>query len=203
MATRLKILLAVFALVLIWTGCDFGDDDSQPDCAIYPAQATSPYVLPYNVGEGYFVGQTTNHGGVQKFAIDLLMPIGTEVVAIEDGAVVKIEESFVDGDHTPGHENFVFVEHGDGSVARYVHLTQNGAVVDLFDRVVQGDVIGLSGDTGNSTEPHLHFDVTLCCCVDAGEYNELPCGQTLPLSFSNTEEHSCGLELGVTYLALP
>ena len=89
---QVKILVPISLLVLIRTGCDFGDDNSQPDCAIYPAQQTSPYVLPYGVGEAYFVGQTTNHGGVQKFAIDFVMPIGTRVVAVEAGAVVKIEE---------------------------------------------------------------------------------------------------------------
>lgn len=190
-------------LVLISTGCNFSEDDSQPSCAIYTPQQSSPYTLPYNVGEAYFVGQTTQHPGVQKFAIDQLMPIGTEILAIEGGRIVRVEESYVDGDHTPGHENFVFVEHDDGSVARYIHLTRNGALVEVGNRVLQGDVIGLSGDTGNSSAPHLHFDVTLCCCVAAGEYDELPCGQTIPLSFSNTEEHTCGLELGVTYMALP
>jgi murein DD-endopeptidase MepM/ murein hydrolase activator NlpD len=47
--------------------------------------------------------------------VDILMPIGTPILAMRDGVVVRVEESFVDGDNVPTHENYVFVELEDGA----------------------------------------------------------------------------------------
>jgi hypothetical protein len=49
------------------------------------------------------------------------------------------------------------VRHSDETVAEYVHLQMDGALVEAGDRVVAGDVIGLSGNTGRSSSPRLHF----------------------------------------------
>ena len=56
--------------------------------------------------------------------------------------------------------NYVTIGHDDGSQAVYVHLQMNGALVELGDWVTTGEVIGLSGNTGFSTGPHLHFKVS-------------------------------------------
>lgn len=55
--------------------------------------------------------------------------------------------------------NFVCVQHSDGTYARYFHLSRNGVRVKKGDRVAAGDILGLSGNTGFSSAPHLHFDV--------------------------------------------
>jgi hypothetical protein len=81
------------------------------------------------------------------------MPVGTDILAMRAGLVVRVEESYYDGDHVPGHENHVNVQHEDGTVARYAHLTNLGALVQVGDLVQQGQPIGLSGDTGNSRAP--------------------------------------------------
>ena len=189
-------------LCCLLASCGGSDSQPAPDCSQYPNQVTSPYVLPWAGGETYKANpHVFRESSVQRFAFDFLMPIGTSVVASRSGRVVGVEESYVDGDHQPGHENFIFVEHRDDSVARYIHLTHEGALVEVGDVVVQGEVSGRSGDTGNSTEPHTHFDITSCCCVTPPNYNELPCGQTFPLTFRNTTPHHCGLELGVAYTA--
>ena len=78
------------------------------------------------------------------------MPVGTDILAMRAGLVVRVEESYYDGDHVPGHENHVNVQHENGTVARYAHLTNLGALVQVGDLVQQGQPIGLSGDTGNS-----------------------------------------------------
>ena len=118
--------------------------------------------------------------------------------------VVRLEESCYDGDYVPGHENHVNVQHEDGTVARYAHLTNLGALVQVGDLVRQGQPIGLSGDTGNSRAPHLHFDLTRSCCTVPPNYDVLPHGETLPLSFRNSSpDSSCGLRHQVLYTAMP
>lgn len=176
------------------------------DCAVYPKQAASPYILPYAVGKSFEVWRTTSHytpgnGGVGLYAIDFKMPIGTPVIAARAGVVVAARGEFYDGNGEDLHENFVFIKHDDGSVARYFHLTHNGALVKVGDQVKQGEQVGLSGNTGQSPAPHLHFDVQKCGPNLPPKYNELPCGQTLPMTFRNTSQHACGLVPGQSYVA--
>jgi murein DD-endopeptidase MepM/ murein hydrolase activator NlpD len=200
------------AVCLALTSCGGGDDLIDYDCSVFPAATSSPFILPWNVGTTHLANpHAARETSPQKYALDLLMPIGTPVLAIHDGTVVQVVENFTDDDHTRGHENYVYVEHADGTVARYIHLTRDGALVAAGDAVVQGEVIGLSGDTGNSTDPHLHLDVTAGCCAIPPDYNQLPEGQTRPLNFRNaaganastTADLSCGLRRGELYTAMP
>jgi len=159
----------------------------------------SEYVLPYPVGKTYtciqgYVGRTY-HQGVFEWAVDFNMSIGTVVTAARAGQVIHIEESYEDGDYGFGKENLVIVMHDDSTFGRYVHLTKNGALVDINQMVAQGDTIGLSGNTGRSLRPHLHFDVT-----KGGPYSDC---QTIPICFKNTRPHPDGLETGVAYTANP
>lgn len=178
------------------------------DCGQFPDSRTSIYVLPYTVGARYEVGNTFGHhtplnGGVGLYAVDIRMPIGTPVHAARSGTVVAVEEAFSDEDHADYHENWVMIRHADETVARYIHLTRDGALVDVGDVVRQGDVIGLSGNSGASSRPHLHFDVQTCGPNLPPGYNDAPCGMTMPLSFRNTKPHTCGLEEEEWYRADP
>lgn len=178
------------------------------DCSVYSDQNKSPYILPYEVGKSYEVWRTTSHytrgnGGVGLYAIDFRMPIGTPVVAARSGIVVAARGEFYDNNGEDLHENFVFIKHADATVARYFHLTHNGALVKVGDQVKQGQGIGLSGNTGQSAGPHLHFDVQKCGPNLPPNYNQLPCGQTLPVIFKNTRAHACGLIPGESYVAEP
>lgn len=193
-------------------GCDSGGGNpSDPTCkdaaaGTYPEQSTSQYILPYSVGETDAVGQgnctlVSHREDIgQQFAYDLLMPIGTTLIASRGGVVVGVEETFSDGTGVPGEENFVTIQHDDGSVARYIHVTTLGALVELQDVVLQGDVIALSGNSGNSTAPHLHFDVvngpssTLC------HPQQRDC-LSVPINFRNTSAHVNGLVQGRSYAA--
>ena len=181
-----------------------GSSDPMPsDCSVFPAQQTSPYILPYEVGRSFRVVKTTSHGGTQYYSVDFSMPTDTPVVASRSGQVVNVEMSFLEGDNVFGHENLIWIQHVDGTVGRYYHLSHNSARVANGDAVNQGQVIALSDNTGNSTGPHLHFDVTQCLTgLTPADINTLPCGQSLPLSFKNTIEHSCGLVAGKIYPAL-
>ncbi len=200
-------------LVLAWVigplaacgGSDGGGTPPAEDCSGFSPAAASPYRLPWHVGQTFSANpHLARESSVQRYAIDVGMPIGTDVLAMRAGTVVSVEESFFDGDNVFGHENHVFVQHDDGTVARYLHLTNLGALVQVGDVVLQGQQVGLSGHTGNSSGPHLHFDVTRSCCTVPPDYNALPAGETLPLTFSNAApDSSCGLRSAIRYTAQP
>jgi murein DD-endopeptidase MepM/ murein hydrolase activator NlpD len=193
--------------------CDGDSNDFEYDCAVFPVAAQSPYILPWNVGETHkaYPHAANFAASPQMYAVDLEMPIGTQVLAIRDGTVVRMVENYSNDDHQFSHENFVYVEHADGTVARYLHLDTDGALVEIGDGVVQGEVIALSGNSGQSRGPHLHLDVTASCCAIAPDPNHLPEGQTQPLTFRNAgrtrnaapADVSCGLRDSVSYVALP
>jgi len=84
-------------------------------------------VLPYPVGTTCQVYQgypPFNHPPEMRYAIDFLMPPRSLVVAARSGVVLAVEQGYDDNDSTIGHENFVILDHGDGTFSRYVHLVQ-------------------------------------------------------------------------------
>jgi murein DD-endopeptidase MepM/ murein hydrolase activator NlpD len=84
-------------------------------------------------------------------ALDIGVPLGTPIHAAADGKVVKV------GNDADGYGNYVIILHAGGIATLYAH--QSDPKVHEGDVVKAGDVIGLSGSTGNSTGPHLHFEV--------------------------------------------
>lgn len=107
------------------------------------------FVMPtkgvFTSGFGYRWGAL--HGGV-----DLAAPIGTPIVAASDGVVV-------DAGPTAGYGAWVKIRHSDGTVTLYGHV--NTWLVQIGQRVFAGDQIATVGNRGNSTGPHLHFEVLL------------------------------------------
>jgi murein DD-endopeptidase MepM/ murein hydrolase activator NlpD len=90
--------------------------------------------------------------------IDLGVPLGTPVGAAADGVVVLAGTNEVDG-RPVGYGTYVVVAHGGGVYTLYAHLSKLDVVAG--QRVRAGELLGLSGSTGNSTGPHLHFEVRL------------------------------------------
>lgn len=88
------------------------------------------------------------HGG-----IDLAAPTGRNVVAAQDGIVVAASYGAWD----KSYGNHVAIYHGSGCYTNYAHLSKIKTRVGR--KVKAGQVIGLCGSTGNSTGPHLHFEV--------------------------------------------
>jgi murein DD-endopeptidase MepM/ murein hydrolase activator NlpD len=80
---------------------------------------------------------------------DYAAPTGTPVYAAGDGRVVK-------AGYTGANGNYVFIQHGDQYVTRYLHL--NKRMVKSGQRVAQSQVIGTVGSTGAATGPHLHYE---------------------------------------------
>jgi murein DD-endopeptidase MepM/ murein hydrolase activator NlpD len=124
------------------------------------------YALPYASGKSYRVlqgyGSRFSHTGLEAFAVDFDMPEGTPVHAARPGVVARVEESHSIGCWEDGcgrYANYVVILHDDGTTGEYYHLQKNGALVEVGDRVARGQKIGLSGNTGHTTMPHLHFAV--------------------------------------------
>ena len=116
--------------------------------------------------------------------------------------MVGVNEHFPDYNRTPGEENWIFIRHDDGTVARYYHLTQGGSLVEVGSAVSTGQTLGLSGATGYigwQGIPHLHFDVTAQEC---GTNFFGPLCSTMPVTFRNTRPHPEGLRDQEEYSAL-
>ncbi|MFD7698715.1 M23 family metallopeptidase [Streptomyces caelestis] len=86
---------------------------------------------------------------------DYAVPTGTTVMAAHGGTVVKAGPNGA-GDG-PAYGNAVVIRHGNGTYSQYAHLSQIG--VKAGQVVKTGQKIALSGNTGNSSGPHLHFEI--------------------------------------------
>jgi murein DD-endopeptidase MepM/ murein hydrolase activator NlpD len=93
-----------------------------------------------------------------RYALDIAMPEGTPIVAARAGIVVKIENSQSGRGPNPSG-NYVRLLHDDGTMGVYLHLLQGSVLVGEGQRLEQGRLLARSGNTGNSTGPHLHFVV--------------------------------------------
>ena len=91
-----------------------------------------------------------------RHAVDVAMPIGTPIIAARDGVVVSLENRQSGRAGNPSG-NFVRILHDDGTMGVYLHLQQGSVRVREGQRVTRGQPIARSGNTGNSTGPHLHF----------------------------------------------
>lgn len=97
------------------------------------------------------------------YAIDFKMKPGTKVLAAREGLVWFVRDSVVAGGvgkKYVGQANGITVKHADGTYGHYWHLMPKGSLVKVGDTVSRGQWIGLSGSTGFSAFPHLHFEVT-------------------------------------------
>jgi murein DD-endopeptidase MepM/ murein hydrolase activator NlpD len=111
---------------------------------------------------------TFTHKGSQKYAFDFALSEGQVIRAPRGGTVTWVEESLwknSDPNWTKDHPedwepaNSLRIEHADGSASWYFHMQQNGVLVDDGDKVHRGDEVALTGNTGNSTSAHLHYQV--------------------------------------------
>lgn len=134
------------------------------------------YRLPYREGEAYPVlqgyGGLSSHDGDNFYSVDWAMPVGTPVLAARAGVVVAARgDSVRKGE---GWDNHVIVRHDDGTYAWYLHLQPGGVDVAAGQRVAAGDRLGRSGDTGYSSEPHLHFQVSAVSDDPEKTYDSFP-----------------------------
>ena len=117
--------------------------------------STGTYIWPlpgYSPGSAYgwrihpIWGDRRFHAGE-----DIGAPMGTPILAADSGLVTVIP------DNVNGYGNYIMINHGGGRVTLYAHMS--GFAVSNGATVTQGQTIGYVGSTGNSTGPHLHFEV--------------------------------------------
>ncbi|MBK0031677.1 murein DD-endopeptidase MepM [Erwinia sp. S43] len=111
-----------------------------------------PTVKQYRVSSNFnprrlnpVTGRVAPHKGV-----DFAIPLGTPVLAVGDGEVIVAKRS-------GGAGNYVAIRHGRQYMTRYMHLKK--LLVKPGQKVKRGDRIALSGSTGRSTGPHLHYEI--------------------------------------------
>ena len=123
------------------------------------------YLLPlqqrgFRIDQG-FGGGFSHNDSQNRYAIDFAADIGTPVLAAREGVVMQVENDFakagLNRERYGGRANFIRILHDDGTMALYAHLREEGALVRVGQRVRAGQQIGLSGNTGFTTGPHLHF----------------------------------------------
>ncbi len=178
------------------------------------APERSGYNLPYKPATGHYVSQAYNSNfshypdSFFAYSIDFIMPVGTELLAIKDGVVDRMTESYTQNCPSGGClGNIITIKHGDDTTSLYYHLKPYSIPDNLYPGsfVRRGQKIGESGNTGWSTGPHLHFALQNYSSTSAW-------AQSKPIAFEecymNTEPFKsewkigCIPEVGKKYTAL-
>lgn len=122
------------------------------------------YTLPFEVKKKVFLIQgyesMFSHKGEK--ALDFKVKNGTKICAARNGIVTAIRENSDKGglkSENLSDGNYIMIQHDDASVAYYWHFQKDGVLVNVGDSITTGQLIGLSGNTGYSAFPHLHFEV--------------------------------------------
>jgi murein DD-endopeptidase MepM/ murein hydrolase activator NlpD len=113
----------------------------------------SPVDVKYRLGDGFKFREIHPVLGTPRmhYGQDFSVPYGTDVHATGDGTVIE------SGWNSGGFGNFIVIDHGYGLQSTYGHLSQ--IKVSKGTNVKRGDLIGLSGNTGTSSGPHLHYQI--------------------------------------------
>lgn len=124
------------------------------------------YRFPFKSGKKYELsqgwnGKRTHKSDQSRYAFDFQLNVGEPVHAARAGLVVKAIGRFTrqGGAELRNAANRIVILHEDGTLATYAHLAYRGVLVKPGDRVETGQQIGISGLTGFTSGPHLHFVV--------------------------------------------
>jgi murein DD-endopeptidase MepM/ murein hydrolase activator NlpD len=200
------VVIAMLAILTVGTSCENDDNNCQSgqniDCGNVNWRKSS-YILPYPKGNSYRVNQGNNdtcggHQNAYKYGYDFDMPVGAIVTASRNGIVSEVRNNNPDGENLVlGNENLVKILHEDGTTMAYSHLKKNSVIVTVRQVILQGDTLGLSGNSGYTGNfPHLHFHLSNC-----DEPTNAGCS-TLLIKFKNTRANDCGLIQNEYYEAL-
>jgi murein DD-endopeptidase MepM/ murein hydrolase activator NlpD len=138
----------------------------------------SPVDVKFQLGDGFRFREVHPVLGTPRmhYGQDFIVPYGTSVYATGDGTILE------SGWNGGGFGNYIIIDHGYGLQSTYGHLSQ--IKVSKGTNVKRGDVIGLSGNSGTSSGPHLHYQIDqfgqhknpvnfFNNDITVGEYNEM------------------------------
>jgi murein DD-endopeptidase MepM/ murein hydrolase activator NlpD len=134
------------------------------------------YGIPFDESKAHFLvqGYFGKFSHKERAALDFKMKKGTKILAARDGVVTRVKEDGSRGGTNRKYRsegNNVIISHTDNSRAGYWHLQKDGALVKVGDTVKKGQVIALSGNTGYTAFPHLHFIVWTS---RGGQWQQIP-----------------------------
>lgn len=118
------------------------DPDERPDGVL------DGFINP--VAEGYISSSFGERNGRRHTGLDIAASQGSEIMAAADGLATFAGAN-------GGYGNYLVINHGGGVETCYAHCSE--ILVREGDSVRQGEVVALVGSTGNSTGPHLHFEI--------------------------------------------
>ena len=167
-SSKLRIAAARYPLSTITVAPQFVEPPKEVEARIQEEQAVKKEAFSKTVPESDWTGtfdpptdtQTSGvfgsarlyngHKRNQHTGLDFRAPVGTPVHATNSGKVLLARPLYFEG-------NCVMIDHGQGLISIYMHLSE--FKVKEGDQVSKGQLIALSGGTGRSTGPHLHFAV--------------------------------------------
>jgi len=131
-------------------------------------QAGVGYQAPFSAGRDFPITQAFPDAATHQtldsvYAVDISMPVGTDILAARDGVVFDVAANNYRGGLDLSRDgqaaNIIRILHDDGTFSLYAHLNWNSIRVKPGDRVRAGQYIADSGNTGFTSGPHLHFSV--------------------------------------------
>ncbi len=169
MKTYIFLFTAFLLFVLLLPGCSVSNNPQRKEIkllqkGIIKDDTSFVYHLPYEENkthllvQGYFSMYTHKH----RAALDFKMKKGTKICAARAGVVIRIKDDGKRGGSNTKYRpdgNYIVIQHEDSSRTGYWHLKYKSMLVKVGDTVKQGQVISLSGKSGYSYFPHLHFIV--------------------------------------------
>jgi murein DD-endopeptidase MepM/ murein hydrolase activator NlpD len=167
-STKAVHIISSFLFVIV-TGCSVSNNPQRAELkrlqkGIIKDDTSYVYHLPYEENKSHLLvqGYFSMYTHKNRAALDFKLKKGSKICAVRDGVVLRIK---ADGKRGGGNVkyrqdgNYVVIQHDDNTRSGYWHLGHNAILVKVGDSVKQGQVIGLSGKTGYSYFPHLHFIV--------------------------------------------
>jgi murein DD-endopeptidase MepM/ murein hydrolase activator NlpD len=169
MALQYRLAFILPAAIIAFYSCSVSNNPQRTQLkqlqkGILKDDTSFIYHLPFEKNKKHLLvqGYFSRYSHKNRAALDFKMKRGTTICAARAGVVVRVKE---DGDRGGWNRkyrpfgNVIVIQHDDGSRAGYWHLQYNGAIVNVGDTVKQEQPIGLSGKTGYTLFPHLHFIV--------------------------------------------
>ena len=122
----------------------------EPASTCTPEPTEPPAPLFINPASGVLTSEFGERWGRKHTGIDIGGDMGSDIIAASGGVVEC-------ADWVSGYGNYIIIDHENGYKTAYGHCQE--LLVSEGERVSRGDLIALMGSTGNSTGPHLHFEV--------------------------------------------